>query len=100
MLPLVVFTKEEELTELTGLSYQELRENGFDLGDWDRGMQIMQCIHEHKYYDCNDDECLLDSNKFCYMETVWKDGYEKFFRKLNSQELLECTEYDELRFRD
>ena len=34
---LTYFETEEELTKMTGLSHEELWENGFDLDDWDFG---------------------------------------------------------------
>lgn len=37
MINLVMFNTEKELIELTGLSHEELWDNGFDLDDWDVG---------------------------------------------------------------
>lgn len=34
-----IFTTEKELSELTGLSYDELWDNGFNLDDWDIGFR-------------------------------------------------------------
>lgn len=39
MTNLIGFETESELTELTGLNYGELWENGFNLDDWDIGFQ-------------------------------------------------------------
>lgn len=39
MTNIVAFENDDELIELTGLSYDELWDNGFNLDDWDIGFQ-------------------------------------------------------------
>jgi len=95
MLPLVLFTKVEELQSLTGLSSQELRESGFDLDDWNWGIQVTDSMGEMVYYDCDDNECPCDSLDFSYSEFVWEEEYGMFFRKLSAGEDIQCIEYDE-----
>lgn len=46
MLKLVVFETEEELSELTGLTEQELWDKGFNLDDWDIGFQLEVKLHK------------------------------------------------------
>lgn len=47
MLTVKMFSTEEELQELTGLeNYEELVAAGFDLDDWDFGIQLDQPIEE------------------------------------------------------
>lgn len=94
MLRLTVFTKAEELSRLTGVSCQELWEHGFDLDDWNWGIQALEPLREVHYYDKDDNECTADSPEMEYSEFVWKDGYESFFWKLSRDEDLDCTEYD------
>lgn len=45
MVKLIAFDTEEELMELTGLSEDELWENGFNLDDWDIGFQSEIKLH-------------------------------------------------------
>jgi hypothetical protein len=45
MVNLIAFDTEEELMELTGLSEDELWENGFNLDDWDIGFQSEIKLH-------------------------------------------------------
>lgn len=40
MTKIIAFTSDDELTELTGLTYEELWDNGFNLDDWDIGFQV------------------------------------------------------------
>ena len=46
MLNLVVFETEEDLSELTGLTEQELWEKGFNLDDWEIGFQSEVKLHK------------------------------------------------------
>lgn len=92
MLRLTVFTKIEELSRLTGLSLQELREQGFDLADWNWGLQMLEPLREVHCYDKDDNECTVDCPEVEYSEFVWKDGYESLFWKLSRDEDLDCAE--------
>ena len=40
MTNLIAFTKESELTELTGLNHEDLWDTVFNLDDWDIGFQL------------------------------------------------------------
>ena len=49
MLNLVVFETEEELCELTGLTEEELWQKGFNLDDWEIGIDRINEIRSWKY---------------------------------------------------
>lgn len=59
MINLTMFTTEEDLMKLTGLSRDELWENDFDLDDWDVGfvsdVPLTTIVHDYDDYD-DDDE--------------------------------------------
>lgn len=68
MVKLIGFETREELSELTGLTVDELWDAGFDLDDWDIGFQSEIQLHraptqeeleeESNWYD--EDTCLTD----------------------------------------
>lgn len=53
MLNLIMFTRERELQELTGLDHDNLIAYGFDLDDWSVGFCSDVKLTEYKYYQEN-----------------------------------------------
>ena len=45
----VMFTTEKELSELTGLSHDELWNNGFNLDDWDIGFRCDKKLNPNNW---------------------------------------------------
>lgn len=79
---LTFFESTEELEEITGLSHDELWENGFNLDDMDWGF----CSDE-KYVETSKDEwggnvasVRCDNTSFIYQILQWMDNYCIGFR--------------------
>lgn len=68
MLRLEIFKTEKELAQLTGLSVDDLWDNGFDLDDWDWGI----CINTKDVKKFERDQRLILSSMSNYC-----CGYEK-----------------------
>ena len=50
MVNIVMYTKPEELEQLTGLSHDELWDAGFNLDDWDVGFQCDKPLDSPDYW--------------------------------------------------
>lgn len=72
MTNLIAFEKESELTELTGLSRDELWKNGFNLDDWDIGFQSDKKID---YANLGWLENRMDNYCCGYSEVQYKGKY-------------------------
>lgn len=68
MINLQMFTTEEDLMKLTGLSRDELWDNGFDLDDWDVGfvsdVPLTTIVYDDDYDDDDEYEEPIDDDDY------------------------------------
>ena len=62
------FSTEKELSKLTGLDHEQLWDNGFNLDDWDWGIQIP--LKQQKKFEKEQSIILSAMDSYCV-------GYEK-----------------------
>jgi len=71
MTKITIFETEKELSELTGLTHEELWDAGFNLDDWDWGFRTKNkdlTWPEERIVECMDNYC-------CGYECVEYNGY-------------------------
>ena len=79
---LIMFTKADDLEELTGLTHDELWDHGFNLDDMDVGFVSNQPLHtakdEYDWLESDDYSWLINAmNNYCVgaMHTEYKDKH-------------------------
>ena len=68
------FSTEKELSKLTGLNHEQLWDNGFNLDDWDWGIQIP--VEKQKKFEKEQSIILNAMDSYCvgYEKTIYNDN--------------------------
>ena len=74
MIDAIFFNTEKELSKLTGLDHEQLWDNGFNLDDWDWGIQIPS--RKQKKFEREQSIIISAMDSYCvgYEKTIYKDN--------------------------